>query len=94
MSFLGPVSMSAFIESQNLQGRDITAREEYIWCRESWSGKKEKKVLLNGTVCSNQYADEAGGSWELGICESKLLTGFHRELSKPGESASSESLWG
>lgn len=59
----------------------------------SGGGKKEKKVLLNGTVCSNQYADEAGGSWELGICESKLLTGFHRALSKPGESASSESLW-
>lgn len=54
-------------------------------CRESWGGKEEKKVLLNGTVCSNHYADEAGRTWKLGVCESKLLTGSRGKLSRSGE---------
>lgn len=62
--------------------------------RESWGGKEEREVFLSGTVCSNYCADEAGKNRELGICESRLLTGFHGELSKPGELASSESIWG
>lgn len=49
---------------------------------DSWGGREERKVLLNATVCSNHCADETAKSWELGICESKLLTGFHGELSK------------
>lgn len=62
--------------------------------RESWG---VKEVLLNDTVCSNHHADEAAKSRELVFGESRLLTGFHgwwRGFSKPGESASSESLWG
>lgn len=59
----------------------------------SWGGKEERKVLLNGTVCSNHYVDEDGRRYKLEIYESKLLAGIHGELSKPGESASSESIW-
>lgn len=51
-------------------------------------------MFLSGTVCSNHCAHEAGKNRELVICESRLLTGFCGELSKPGELASSESLLG
>lgn len=61
--------------------------------RESWG---VKEVLLNDTVCSNHHADEAAKSRELVFGESRLLTGFKEggRFSKPGELASSESLWG
>lgn len=61
---------------------------------EFWGRKEEREVFLSGTVCSNHCADESRKSRELGISESRLLTGFYGELSKPGELASSESLWG
>lgn len=57
--------------------------------RDSWG---VEEVLLNDTVCSDQYADEAGRSRELALQESRLLTGFPGESSKLGELASSESM--
>lgn len=64
--------------------------------RESWG---VKEVLLNDTVCSNHHAGEAAKSRELVFGESRLLTGCYGGggggwFSKPGELASSESLWG
>ena len=53
-----------------------------------------KEVLFSGTVCSHHHADEAANSRELVFGDARLLTGFHGGFSRPGELASSESLWG
>ena len=53
-----------------------------------------KEVLLNDTVCSNHYADEAAKGRELMLSESGLLAEVPGGSCKPGKLASCESLWG